>query len=119
MIDPMQAALQPNIPPTNLFAASSRYSGIETATLELAEGRIIIFLRRRFVPSPGRFETLQEHVVGQGERLDNLAALYLGDPLLFWRLCDANNGMRPDALTARIGQRLRIPLPEGIMGSAL
>ena len=27
----------------------------------------------------------------QGERLDNVAAQYLGDPTLFWRLCDANN----------------------------
>jgi hypothetical protein len=115
MIDPMQALLQPNIPPTNLFDASSRYSGIETATIDVAEGKVIIYLRRRFAPSAERFETLQEHVVTQNERLDNIAAQYVGDPLLFWRICDANNAMRPDALTESIGRRLRITLPEGIV----
>ena len=116
MIDPMQAVLQPNVPPLSLFAASSRYSALETATIETSDGKVIIYLRRRFAPPSERFETLQEHVVGQAERLDNLAAQYLGDPLLFWRLCDANNAMRPDALTESIGRRLRITLPEGITG---
>lgn len=115
MIDPMQAVLTPNVSPATAFAAGSRYSGLETATLEL-DGRTVVYVRRRFVPSADRFETLREHVVTQNERLDNLAARYLGDPLLFWRLCDGNNAMRPDALTERIGRRLRITLPEGIAG---
>jgi len=38
----------------------------------------------------------------------------LGDPELFWRVCDANRAMRPDELTETIGRRLRITLPEGI-----
>lgn len=118
MIDPMQAVLKPNVSPANVFAAGSRYSGLETATIELADGRTVVYLRRRFVPPAHRFETLQEHVVTQGDRLDNLAARYLGDPLLFWRLADGNNAMRPDALTERIGRRLRITLPEGIVGPA-
>jgi hypothetical protein len=119
MIDPMQAVLQPTLPLTSSFAVSSRYSGIDTATLELSEGKTVVYLRRRFLPSVERFETLQEHVVRQGERLDNLAAQNLGDALLFWRLCDANNAMRPDELTEQIARRLRITLPEGITGSAL
>lgn len=119
MIDPMQMILQPTIPPTNVFPASSRYSGSETATIEVAEGRVIIYLRRRFLPVPERFETLQEHVVTQNERLDHIAAHYVGDPLLFWRICDANSAMRPDALTENIGRRLRITLPEGIVGPTL
>jgi hypothetical protein len=52
--------------------------------------------------------------VTQGDRLDNIAAKYLGDPEQFWRLCDANGAMRPDALTETIGRWLRITLPEGI-----
>jgi hypothetical protein len=119
MNDPMAAILQPDISPTNIFPASSRYHGIESALVETEDGRVRIYLRRRFVPSPDRFQTLQEHVVTEGERLDNITWLYLGDPLLFWRLGDANNAMQPDALTDRIGSRLRIPLPEGIEGSTL
>lgn len=100
-----------NFPPT------SRYSGIDTATLTLADGRIVSYLRRRFLPSPERFALLQEHVVTQGERLDNVTAKYIGDPEAFWRIADANSAMRPDALTETIGRRLRITLPEGIPGA--
>jgi hypothetical protein len=54
--------------------------------------------------------------VTQGDRLDNVTARYLGDPEAFWRICDANNAMRPNELTETIGRRLRITLPEGIPG---
>lgn len=99
------------------FPNTSRYSGIETATLETADRRTLTYLRRRFVPPPERFTLLQEHTVTEGERLDNLAAQYLGDPEQFWRLCDANGVLRPDDLTNTIGRRLRITLPEGIPGA--
>ncbi len=80
------------------------------------DGKTIAYLRRRFVPSPARFSLLQEHTVTQGERLDNITAHYLSDPEQFWRICDANNAMHPDGLTAEIGRKLRITLPEGIPG---
>jgi hypothetical protein len=98
------------------FPMNSRYSGIETATLETPEGKEIIYLRRRLLPPLDRFALLLEHVVTQGERLDNITATYLGDPEQFWRVCDANGAMRPDELTETIGRRLRITLPEGIPG---
>jgi hypothetical protein len=101
---------------STIFPVTSRYSGVETTTLERADGEMIVYLRRRFVPPPERFELLQEHVVTQGERLDNITAQYLGDPEAFWRICDANNAMCPDDLTETIGRRLRITLPEGIPG---
>jgi hypothetical protein len=101
---------------SNVFAVTSRYHDVETATLEVAEGKTILYLRRRFIPPPERFELLQEHTVTQGDRLDNVTALYLGDPEAFWRVCDANNAMRPDELTETIGRKLRITLPEGIPG---
>jgi nucleoid-associated protein YgaU len=99
-----------------LFPLTSRYHGIETATLETSDGRTVIYLKRRFVPPPDRFALLQEHVVVQGDRLDNITARYLGDPEQFWRICDANGAMRPDELTDEIARRLRITLPEGIPG---
>jgi len=100
------------------FPITSRYYGIETAQLTAASGRIIVYLQRRFVPSPDRFALLQEHTVTEGDRLDNIAAHYLGDPEQFWRICDANNAMRPDDLTSTIGRKLRITLPEGIPATA-
>lgn len=101
---------------TNNFSPTSRYSGLETTTIETAEGKVIIYLRRRVLPPPERFALLQEHVVAQGERLDNITARYLGDPEQFWRVCDANGAMRPDELTETAGRHLRITLPEGIPG---
>jgi hypothetical protein len=98
------------------FPPTSRYYNIETATLETKDGRTLIYVRRRFVPPPERFSLLQEHLVVQGDRLDNITARYLGDPEQFWRVCDANGAMRPDELTEEIGRRLRITLPEGIPG---
>lgn len=100
------------------FPPTSRYSGIEMATLETLEGETVIYLRRRFVPQPERFTVLREHTVTQGDRLDNVTARYLGDPEQFWRLCDANRALRPDELTETVGRRLRITLPDGISGAA-
>jgi hypothetical protein len=115
MTDPLQSLFQAGALKTMLFAPTSRYHGIDTATLETSDGKTVIYLRRRFVPAPERFELLQEHVVTQGERLDNITARYLGDPEQFWRICDANGAIHPEALE-EIGRRLRITLPEGIPG---
>ena len=100
-----------------IFPPTSRYFNIETATFEGRDGRAHAYLRRRFVPPPERFSTLFEHVVVQGDRLDNITARYLRDPLQFWRVCDANRAMRPEELTETIGRRLLITLPEGVPGT--
>jgi hypothetical protein len=97
------------------FPPNSRYAGAETATLEELDGRKVIYLKRRFIPQPERFAQLQEHIVSEGERLDNITAQYLGDPEQFWRICDANAALRPEDLE-EIGRRLRLTLPEGIPG---
>lgn len=96
---------------------NSRYQGIPTAIMESPDGKMILYLRRRFVPAPERFALLQEHTVVERDRLDNITAHYLGDPELFWRLCDANRALHPDELTATVGNRIRITMPEGIPGT--
>ena len=98
------------------FPQNSRYLGIPTATSQRPDGRAIVYLRRRFLPSPERLSPLEVHVVAQGERLDVIAEQSLGDPELFWRLCDANRAMRPEELTERVGRVLRVTLPEGVEG---
>ena len=99
------------------FPATSRYHGVALAKLDTGDGTgeatVVVYLRRRFVPSPERFKLLQEHVVKQGDRLDNITAQYLGDPEQFWRVCDANGVISPDELEV-VGRRIRITLPEGI-----
>jgi hypothetical protein len=117
MTDPLQSLqsmLQAMPLSANLFSPGSRYYTLPTAMLEAADGETVVYLRRRFVPQPERFSLLREVTVTQGDRLDNLAAQYLGDPEQFWRLCDANRALRPDELTEEIGRRLRVTLPEGL-----
>ena len=99
-----------------IFPPTSRYALTPTATFERTDGTSVTYLKRRFVPAPESFALLQWHRVVQGERLDNIAAKYLGDPEQFWRLCDANRALRPEELTDTIGKKLRITLPEGIPG---
>lgn len=95
---------------TDNFPTTSRYRSIQAAQITASDGRTIVYLHRRFLPvSTGLL--LAEHTVGQGDRLDNITARYLGDPEQFWQVCDANNAMKPGDLTAEIGRRLRIPMP--------
>ena len=95
-----------------MFSSTSRYVHLETATYTTADGQLIVYLRRRFIPELNG-TTWAEHQVVQLDRLDNITAQYLGDPEQFWRVCDANTAMRPDDLTAQIGRRLKIVLPTG------
>lgn len=99
------------------FPPSSRYADVEIAKLELPDGRTVAYLRRRFIPPPERFALLREHVVQAGERLDQIAAIHLGDPEQSWRIADANGAASPDELTEPPGRRLRITLPAGVPGA--
>lgn len=97
---------------------TSRYADVGIATVEVPDGtgrtRTVRYLRRRFPPQPATLPTLAEPVVRGGDRLDVIAATYLGDPTQFWRICDANPVIHPDSLTAadRIGGPLRLPVPQ-------
>ena len=61
--------------------------------------------------SPHESEALEvrrQHVVKAGERLDQIAYRYYGDPLKFWLICDANEAVFPEDLLVP-GRVLRIP----------
>jgi hypothetical protein len=117
MIDPLQAFLEANALKTPLFPSTSRYYGIGSAALQTAEGKILIYLTRRFLPQPDDLVLLQEHSVSAGDRIDNLSHQYLGDAEQYWRLCDSNGAVDPAELTETVGRRLRITLSEGGEGS--
>ncbi len=112
----LDAILQSSAAVPQAFAPTSRYHGLPVATLERDDGRTVAYLTRRFAPQPSSFVLVREHVVTEGERLDQLAFRYLGDPEQYWRLCDANGAVRPDELVETVGARLRVTLPEGVPG---
>lgn len=91
-----------------MFARGSRYETVPEAVHVDASGREVPYkLLRLLPPLP---PTVQTHLVGDGDRLDLLAHRYLGDPELFWRICDANGALRPEELTREAGRVLGIPL---------
>jgi hypothetical protein len=106
--------LQPLGLGSTAYPPSSRYCGQPMSNMTLPDGRTVTWLKRRIVPSPANFGTQQTVTVREGDRIDRLAAQYLGDPLAYWRLCDANGALAPDDLTATPGAALSIPLPAGM-----
>lgn len=116
MSNPLQAMLQAPPLKHTLFPPTSRYHGLDVKKMECLDGKELIYLTRRFLPQPEQLSLLQEHMVSESDRLDNIAALHLNDPERFWLICDANRALRPDELTEIIGRRLRITLPDGVLG---
>jgi hypothetical protein len=97
--------------PTN---PSSRYYGFAVEQLTTPEGTVIAYLSRRIIPLATVYKQTQNYSVVVGDRLDNLAARFLGDPILFWMICDANGAENPDDLTSEPGRVILIPLVSGI-----
>jgi hypothetical protein len=95
-----------------MFAFTSRYYTLETIIYVTPDGQEIAYKSRRFLPIDPAPVLLAEHTVTEGERLDNITARYLSDPEQFWRVCDSNDAMHPAELTAEIGRRLRITMPQ-------
>ena len=102
---PLQALMQLGVIPPVTFPTDSRYYGSGTLHVHRARRASIAYLARRIVPQPGapNYATVAQHTVRQGDRLDLIAAKYLGDPLLFWLICDANGAIRPHDLVADAG----------------
>jgi len=93
-----------------MFFRGSRYENVGTDSITDAQGRVVRFKKVRFIPeTPAQLGLM----VGQGERLDQIAQRVYQDPELFWRICDANRTTWPDDLVAEPGRILLIPPSEG------
>jgi hypothetical protein len=115
-IDLLQQLLQSGALQQSAFTLQSRYQGLPALSLPAASGDTISYVARRFIPQPENYAVMQRHQVTQGERIDVLAGQEFGDPLYYWRLCDANLALRPEAVTAITGAFINISLPPGIPG---
>jgi nucleoid-associated protein YgaU len=115
---PLQAMMQLGVIPPVTFPADSRYYGFGVRQYTAPGGQVIPYLARRIVPQPGapNYATINQYTVRQGDRLDLIAAKYLGDPLMAWLIADSNGAMRPEDLVATPGRVLAITAPQGIPG---
>jgi len=97
--------------PTN---PSSRYYSAGVEQLTLPNGNVVSYLSRRIIPPMSIYTRTQNYNVIAGDRTDILAARFLGDPILFWMLADANGVEDSNDLTATSGRVILIPLVSGI-----
>jgi nucleoid-associated protein YgaU len=84
----------------------SRYAGTEVIEPVNNQGEHLrVLALRRIAQPPGVFE----HVVMEGERLDQLASRFYNDPKKYWLLLDANPEVLNPFELLRPGQRIRVP----------
>ncbi len=75
---------------------SSRYAEQGTYTVQDHRGRTVVVA----TPAPALSQNLLgHHQHKQRQRLDHLAFKYLGDATWFWRLCEMNDVVLPEALS--------------------
>jgi hypothetical protein len=117
---PLMAMVQLGVVPPVTFPTDSRYYGFGVQYYNAPNGQVIAYLARRIVPQPGapNFATINQYTVHQGDRLDLIAAKYLGDPLMAWLICDANGAIRPHDLVATPGRILAVTTPQGVPGGS-
>ena len=82
-----------------MFDETSRYARLELAEYVMPDGRQVRYVRRRLIPRGDTLPLLTRVVTAAETRLDRLTAQTIGDPEQFWRLCDANDALRPASLT--------------------
>jgi hypothetical protein len=76
----------------------SRYQNTGTSPVTRPDGTVVAALR---LPLPGPAVVRGYFRRRDDRRLDLIASHFLQDATAFWRLCDANNAVVPDALAAR------------------
>ena len=118
---PLATMLSLGVVPPVTFPTDSRYHGFTVEQYTAPSGEVIPYLARRIVPQPGapNFATINRYTVQQNDRLDLIAAKYLGDPLLAWLICDANGAMEPQDLVETPGRVLNITTPQGVPGGTI
>ena len=87
-----------------MFDVKSRYAGLTPYPVRDHRGRELMVVP---TPSAPADVLLGYHRRHQGERLDHLAAAYLGDGAASWRICELADVMLPDALA----EAREIPIP--------
>src|SRR5580765_4803526 len=115
MNDPVQLLIDAGAIPSAPFVQQSRYYGVALAVYQQRpDDPEKAYVLRRFIPSPSTINIAGRHTVLSQDRPDSLGVKYMGDPLLYWRIADANAVVDPNELTDTLGRKIDIPLPPGM-----
>lgn len=80
------------------YEKNSRYAKLERYQIKDRQGRLVSVVK---VPPAPAQSLLGYHALKQGQRIDHLAFQYLKDATAFWRICEINDVMLPEALTEK------------------
>lgn len=84
----------------------SRYTKSQVIAPVDAEGRSHRVLALRKLPET---QGVFEHIVVEGERLDQIANRYYGEPKKYWLILDANPDILHPFEILEVGRRIKIP----------
>lgn len=87
-----------------MFDKKSRYAKVKQYQVTDHRGRKVKVVA---VPPAPKQNSMGRHLLKQGQRLDHLANRYLDDAAGYWRICELNDVMLPEALTE--ATEVRIP----------
>jgi hypothetical protein len=81
-----------------MFFPNSRYASQQQYSFTRADGSVAQVTK---LPAPGLAAVVGYYRRNSSDRLDHISARFLADATAFWRICDANGAVSPDALAAR------------------
>lgn len=112
--DPVQLLIDAGAIPSSPFEATSRYRGVAVALQPQPGGEPPIpYVRRRFIPQLREIPLAGRITIASSDRPELIAQRTLGEPLVYWRVADANAVTDPFELTDTPGTRVAIPLASG------
>lgn len=90
--------------------ATRRYAALPTRRHVRADGSVVVFRARRYLPHPGEARVASLTLSGPDRRVDLIAARELGSAGRWWQLCDANLVMSTDEIEHAPGRAIRVPV---------
>lgn len=96
-----------------MVAGESRYDTAARLDYTTPAGDPVVYYAPRILPQPEDHQPVVIHRVTDSDRVDLLAWKNLGNPLLSWRIADANRSMDPWTLASEPGATLAIPVAGG------
>jgi hypothetical protein len=121
MTDPVKMLIDAGAIPSSPFGPSSRYASIPVARYTFPAGTgddaTVTYVLRRFIPQARDIPLATRHALRANDRGDLIAAAYLGDAELNWRVADANLATDLISFTSSPGERIAVPLPPGASGA--
>ena len=73
----------------------------------------VLYLARSILPLANTLKPQTSYTIMAGDRLDNISARLLGNPMLYWMLLEANNVSDPAMLCAVPGRKIIVPAVVG------